>query len=136
LDNCLSVLKIIEKTEQGVTAFLKACPPLQQSTPNSAAFIADAVEMTWHGVHDPGDAQDQTSITPSGSRRTRDRPSQSRASNGPKLSLVPSAASRLRNALIAAAGDEPTHLMSAKVPQNASRCWRWSGPAPSTTPRQ
>lgn len=35
------------------------------------------------------DAQDQTSVTPPGSRRTRDRPSQSRASNGPKLSLVP-----------------------------------------------
>ena len=51
LDNCLSVLKIIEKTEQGVTAFLKACPPPQQYPPNSAAFIADAVEMTWHGVH-------------------------------------------------------------------------------------
>jgi hypothetical protein len=50
LDNCLSVLKIIEKTEQGMTAFLEACAPLQQSLPNNAAYIADAVEMTWHGV--------------------------------------------------------------------------------------
>jgi hypothetical protein len=47
LDNCLSVLKTIENTELGVTAFLRRCAPLQQSAPNKAAFIADAVQMTW-----------------------------------------------------------------------------------------
>jgi hypothetical protein len=50
LDNCLSAIEIIENTEKDVTAFLKACAPPKQSTPNSAAFIGDAVRMTWHSV--------------------------------------------------------------------------------------
>jgi hypothetical protein len=50
LDNCLSTIEIIEKLEQDVTAFLKACAPPKQSTPNSAAFIEDVVRMTWHSV--------------------------------------------------------------------------------------
>ena len=58
------------------------------------------------------------------------------SSNTCSSSRSGSAARRLRRALAAAAGDEPTQRISASVPQKASRRRRWSGPAPSTTPRQ
>ena len=49
-DNCQSVLGVIEQTEQYVRAFLEACKHVRQPSPNGAAFIADAVKMTWQNV--------------------------------------------------------------------------------------
>ena len=50
LDNCLAVLGTIKQTEQCVRAFLQACTPARQVTPNGAAFIADAVRRTWGSI--------------------------------------------------------------------------------------